>query len=67
MDLRAVLQQLWGGLVALARKKNAQTLKNHTEMRKDADRIIVAECLIDDEIEKKKLISSLEIIASCHP
>jgi hypothetical protein len=63
MDLRAILQQLWGGLVALARKKNAQTLKNHTEMRKDADRIIVAGCLIDDEIEKKKLISSLDIIA----
>lgn len=63
MDLRAVLQQLWGGLVVLTRKKNAQILKNRTEMKKDADRSIVAECLIDDEVEKKKLISSLDIMA----
>jgi len=67
MDLRAVLQQLWGGLVALAREKDPATTKNHRlEMAKQGDRILVVECLIVDEVEKKKLISSLDILAKLY-
>lgn len=66
MDLRAVLQQVWGGLVALARKKDSRNLKNHTESRKESDRIIVAECLIADEVERKILITSLDNLAKLY-
>ena len=56
IDLRAVLQQLWGGVVALAREKDpASTKKHRFEMAKDGDRILVAECLIVDDVESKKL------------
>ncbi|MBK9207999.1 MAG: hypothetical protein IPL71_06740 [Anaerolineales bacterium] len=64
MDLRVVLQQLWGGLVALARKKDsAQTKRHRFEMAKQGDRIFIVECLIVEDVEKKKLISSLDILA----
>ncbi len=67
MDLRAVLQQLWGGLVALAREKDpATTKKRRFEMTKDGDRIFVAMCLIVDDVEKKKMISSLDILAKLY-
>jgi len=67
MDLRAVLQQLWGGLVSLARGKNPAGTKSHRfEMAKQGDRIFVVECLIVDEVEKKKLISSLDILAKLY-
>ncbi len=67
MDLRAVLQQLWGGLVDLARRINPVMTKNHRfEMAKQGDRIFVVECLLTDEIEKKKLVSSLDISAKLY-
>jgi hypothetical protein len=67
MDLRAVLQQLWGGLVALAREKDPASTKSHRfEIAKQGDRIFVVECLIADEVEKKKLISSLDILAKLY-
>jgi hypothetical protein len=66
-QLRDVIQQLWGGLADLARKRGpAKYKRRRLALKKIADRNIVVQCLADNEINAKKLTMLLSSMAKLH-
>ena len=66
IQLRDVLEQLWGGLVVLIRKINPRKY-NKAELKLNATgKSIAMECLGAKDINKKKLTELLEIVSKIH-
>jgi hypothetical protein len=65
IHMRDVLQQIWGGLTLLARKKNSKRNRN-LEFKKTDDRIRIAEILGEDDSKKKKLVLLLDNMYALH-
>jgi hypothetical protein len=57
-EMRNVLNQLWAGLLDLARKKSGKPLNNY-EFKTEGHRHEVVRCLVDDDLQFRKL--SLQI------
>jgi len=68
IQLRDILQQVWGGLCDLARSKNTDPTKNlnHLELKKVNDRGLVAEILADHRISNDDLVNLLSDMESLH-
>jgi hypothetical protein len=65
IQMRSVLEQLWGGMIILARKNIANDYKDSRfALQKENHRKIVAEALVGDDFERKNLILSLDKMAS---
>ncbi len=64
MDLRAVLNQIWGNLVHIARKNYSGNAVTSLEFKKEYDRNLVAEILTNSETQRKKLVESLHLAYS---
>ena len=66
IQLRDVLEQLWGGLVVLIRKINPRKY-NKADLKLNATgKSIAIECLAANYINKKKLTDLLEIVSKIH-
>jgi hypothetical protein len=65
IQMRSILEQLWGGMIILARKNIPNAYQDSRfALQKENHRKIVAEALASDEFERKNLILSLDKMAS---
>jgi hypothetical protein len=66
IQFRDVLEQLWGGLVVLIRKKEPRKY-NKADLKLNATgKRIAIECLAADTVSKQKLTNLLEIVSKIH-
>ncbi len=68
MAMRVVLQDFWGQLAELARRKKPGKTRSYNglEMRKETHRKLVAECLVNQEEERDKILLHFDIMAGLH-
>jgi hypothetical protein len=64
MHMRDVLNQLWAGLVSLARSKSR--IPQGLEMRRESARLAVAKELATNEIHNEKLVLNLQSLAQLY-
>jgi hypothetical protein len=64
MGMRNLLQSFWSELTQLARKKNYRKTKKFSQLHRKTDRHrkVVAECLVDDEGDRNRLLYQLDIM-----
>lgn len=68
VQMRDVIEELWGGIANIAREKGPKYYKKiRLELRKQRSRDIVVECLAnDDGIKAKKLVTLLNSMTKLH-
>jgi hypothetical protein len=68
IQFRDVLQQIWGGLVNMARIKNEEVRNSgmRFELRGEKDRALVADLLANNSVPKIKLLELLDDMNSLH-
>lgn len=65
IQMRSILEQLWGGMIILAKKNIPNTYKDsRLALQKENHRRIVVDALVSDDVERKNLILSLDKMAS---
>lgn len=64
IQMRSLLEQLWGGLLILVRKNISNEFKDSRfALSKEKHRLIIADALVADDIKRKEFILSLDKMA----